>query len=94
MDGTADIRDLQLGLHDGAHGLTDVLAEVQRGKVIGERVSLLFGEGTQLFDEGSVLFKAGVQSAEEGLFRPTLLGVLVLAAELLSALMALPGLLV
>lgn len=94
MDSTADVRDLQLGLHDGAHRLADVLAEVQRRKVIGERIPLLFGERTQLLDKGSVLLKARVQSAEEGLFGSTLLGVLVLGAEFLPALMALPGLLV
>lgn len=55
---------------------------------------MLFSKRAQLLDKGSVLLKAGVQSAEEGLFGPTLLGVLVLATELLPALMALPGLLV
>lgn len=29
VDSTADVRDLQLGFHDGAHRLADVLAEVQ-----------------------------------------------------------------
>ena len=29
MDSAADIRDLQLGLNNGAHGLADVLAEVE-----------------------------------------------------------------
>ena len=61
---------------------------------MGERISLLFRERSQLLDKGSVLFKAGVQPAEEGLFGPAFVGVLVLAAELLPAMMALPGLLV
>lgn len=94
VDGAAHVGDLQLGLHDGAHGLADVLAEVQRAEVVGERVPLLLGERAQLLHEGRVLFEAGVQAAEEGLLGPTLLGVLVLAAELLPALIALPGLLV
>lgn len=94
MNSTAHIGNLQLGFHDRAHGLADVLAEVQRVKVVGEQVSLLFGECAQLLHEGCVFFQTGIQAAEEGLFRSTLMGILVLAAEVFPALMALPGLLV
>ena len=70
------------------------LAEVERAKVGGERVALLLGERAQLLDERRVLLEAGVQAAEEGLLGAALLDVLVLAAELLPAVVALPGLLV
>lgn len=94
VHGAAHVGDLQLGLHHRAHSLTDVFAEVERGKIVGERVPLLLGERAQLLHESRVLLKAGVQPAEEGLFGPALVGVLVLAAEFLPAVVALPGLLV
>ena len=53
----------------------------------------MLGEGAQLLDEGCVLFQAGVQPAEKGLFRSTLVNILVLTAQLLPGLVTFPGLL-
>lgn len=94
VHGAVDVGDLQLGFHDGGHGLGDVLAEVEAVEVVGQGVPLLLGDGLQLLHKGRVLLQAGVQPAEEVLFRAAFRGVLVLASKLLPGLVALPSLLV
>lgn len=94
MDSTAHIRNLKFGLYNRTYGLSNVFAQIERRKVIRERVTLLFSECTQFFDKGCVLLETRVQSAEESLFGTTILGTLILATLLFSALVSLPGLLV